>query len=221
MVLLPNAFNYPIRVAERIGALDIMSRGRVEFGTGRSTWYEQAGLGLDPAQTHSMWEEALSIIPKMWATDTFSHEGEHFSIPQRNVLPMPIQKPHPPLWVAGTQPESFEIAGHHGIGILGLTIMVPVEETARRIALYKQAVANANPIGKFVNDRATAASHSSTAQRRRGRRSTMARHRRSPGTGAPSACSSRRPRKARSRHSSRASTSPGGRQRTDRGRAGG
>ncbi len=154
VVLLPNPFNYPVRVAERIAALDIMSRGRVEFGTGRSTWYEQAGFGVDPEQTRSMWEEALSIIPQMWATETFSHEGEHFSIPQRNVLPKPIQKPHPPIWVAGTQPESFEIAGRHGIGMLALTIMVPIEETARRIALYKAAVANADPIGAFVNDRA-------------------------------------------------------------------
>lgn len=154
VVLLPNPFNYPIRVAERIAALDIVSHGRVEFGTGRSTWYEQAGFGVNPEETRAMWEEALSIIPKMWASETFSHQGEHFTIPQRNVLPKPIQKPHPAIWVAGTQPESFEIAGNHGIGMLALTIMVPVEETARRIELYKKAAANANPIGEFVNDRA-------------------------------------------------------------------
>ena len=154
VVLLPNPFNYPVRVAERIGALDIMSRGRVEFGTGRSTWYEQAGFGIDPADTREMWEEALRIIPQMWQTDVFKHEGKYFSIPQRNVVPKPLQKPHPPLWVAGTQPESFEIAGGHGIGMLALTIMVPLEETARRIEIYKKAVANANPIGLEVNDRA-------------------------------------------------------------------
>src|SRR5262249_50432837 len=54
VVLLPNPFNYPIRVAERVAALDIFSRGRVEFGTGRSTWYEQQGFGIDGAQTRAM-----------------------------------------------------------------------------------------------------------------------------------------------------------------------
>jgi alkanesulfonate monooxygenase SsuD/methylene tetrahydromethanopterin reductase-like flavin-dependent oxidoreductase (luciferase family) len=101
-----------------------------------------------------MWEEALSIIPKMWATQTFQHEGKYFNIPQRNVIPKPVQKPHPAIWMAGTQPESFEIAGSRGIGILALTIMVPVEELERRLALYRAAVANARPFGAFVNDRA-------------------------------------------------------------------
>ena len=154
VVLLPNPFNYPIRVAERIGALDIVSNGRVEFGTGRSTWYEQGGFGINPELTREMWEEALSIIPKMWMTQTFQHEGKYFTIPQRNVIPKPVQKPHPAIWMAGTQPESFEIAGSRGIGILALTIMVPVEELERRLALYRAAVANARPFGAFVNDRA-------------------------------------------------------------------
>ena len=153
VVLLPNPFNYPIRVAERIAALDIMSRGRVEFGTGRSTWYEQAGFNVRPDETRAMWQEALSIIPKMWASEQFSHKGEHFEIPERNVLPKPIQRPHPPVWVAGTQDESFEIAGRLGIGMLALTIMVPVEELERRIAMYRKASENVEPITDVVNDR--------------------------------------------------------------------
>ena len=153
VVLLPNPFNYPIRVAERIAALDIMSRGRVEFGTGRSTWYEQAGFNVRPDETRAMWQEALSIIPKMWSSEQFSHKGEHFEIPERNVLPKPIQRPHPPVWVAGTQDESFEIAGRLGIGMLALTIMVPVEELERRIAMYRKASENVEPITDVVNDR--------------------------------------------------------------------
>ena len=153
VVLLPNPFNYPIRVAERVAALDIMSRGRVEFGTGRSTWYEQAGFNVRPDETRAMWPEALSIIPKMWSSEQFSHKGEHFEIPERNVLPKPIQRPHPPVWVAGTQDESFEIAGRLGIGMLALTIMVPVEELERRIAMYRKASENVEPITDVVNDR--------------------------------------------------------------------
>ena len=153
VVLLPNPFNYPIRVAERIAALDIMSNGRVEFGTGRSTWYEQAGFGVMPEQTREMWQEALTIIPQMWASEEFSHKGQFFEIPKRNVVPKPVQKPHPPVWVAGTQPESFEIAGHLGIGMLALSIMVPLQEVERRVKLYQDAVQRAEPITSFVNDR--------------------------------------------------------------------
>ena len=153
VVLLPNPFNYPIRVAERIATLDIMSRGRVKFGTGRSTWYEQAGFNVRPGETREMWQEALSIIPRMWAGEEFSHSGRFFEIPARNVLPKPIQRPHPPVWVAGTQDESFAIAGRLGIGMLALTIMVPVEELERRIAMYRKAIANPEPIAGSVNDR--------------------------------------------------------------------
>ncbi|MCH8192223.1 MAG: LLM class flavin-dependent oxidoreductase, partial [Chloroflexi bacterium] len=69
VVLLPYPFNHPIRVAERIATLDIVSRGRVEFGTGRSGLHEQGGFEIPSDESRAMWQEALSIIPKMWATD--------------------------------------------------------------------------------------------------------------------------------------------------------
>ncbi|HBZ71841.1 MAG TPA: LLM class flavin-dependent oxidoreductase, partial [Deltaproteobacteria bacterium] len=100
VTLLPYPFNHPIRVAERIGALDIVSNGRVEFGTGRSSAYEQEGFEVAPDETREMWQEALEMIPRMWSTEEFSHDGKYFRIPRRNVVPKPIQKPHPPIWVA-------------------------------------------------------------------------------------------------------------------------
>src|SRR6266404_2590176 len=66
VVLLPNRFNHPIRVAERVAMLDLVSGGRVEFGTGRSSQFEQAGFEVDVAQSREMWQEALEIIPRMW-----------------------------------------------------------------------------------------------------------------------------------------------------------
>ena len=57
-----------------------------------------------------MWEEAVEMIPRMWESDRFSHEGQYFSVPERNVIPKPVQKPHPPIWMACSQAESFEIA---------------------------------------------------------------------------------------------------------------
>ena len=112
VALLPSPFNHPIRVAERAAALDIISNGRLELGTGRSiTEQELGGFGIDPADSRPMWEEAVQMIPKMWTQETFSWEGDHFVVPPRNVIPKPIQKPHPPMWMACTQPDSFRIAG--------------------------------------------------------------------------------------------------------------
>ncbi len=156
VVLLPYPFNHPIRVAERIGALDILSNGRVEFGTGRSSSYEQKGFRVPIEETREMWQEALEIIPRMWATDRFSYKGRYFDIPERNVIPKPIQKPHPPIWVAATSPESWEIAGRNGIGVLGLTLFVPVPQLARQVEAYQRAVENANPVGAVVNRQTSA-----------------------------------------------------------------
>lgn len=152
VVLLPAPFNHPIRVAERIGALDILSKGRVEFGTGRSSAYEQEGFQVPTAESRDMWQEALEIIPRMWATDKFSHEGRYWQIPERNVVPKPIQRPHPPIWVAATSPQSWEIAGKNGIGCLGLTIFVSVDQIAERIRAYREAIRSCTPIAAAVND---------------------------------------------------------------------
>ncbi len=126
VALLPGPFNHPIRVAERTAALDIVSKGRVELGTGRSiTEQELGGFSIDPADSRPMWEEAIQMIPKMWTQDTFSWEGDYFSVPPRNVIPRPVQKPHPPMWMACTQPESFRLAGSKGLGALSFGFIAP------------------------------------------------------------------------------------------------
>lgn len=154
VVLLPYPFNHPVRVAERIAVLDIMSNGRVNFGTGRSiTHQELGGFGVDPALSRPMWEEALSIIPRMWQTDSFSHEGRFFNIPPRNVIPKPIQKPHPPIFMATTQPDSFQLAGEKGVGCLGFLMAAELPSIKRRIDAYRAALAACEkPVGAFKND---------------------------------------------------------------------
>ncbi len=153
--LLPFPYNHPVRAAEMAATLDILSNGRLEFGTGRSgTAIELDGFGIDPAHTRGMWEESLSMIPRMWKEDIFSHEGRFFRIPPRHVIPKPVQKPHPPLWMACTSPDSHETAGKKGLGLLSFTIAVDLPELARRIQLYKSAIRQAEPIGDFVNDQA-------------------------------------------------------------------
>jgi alkanesulfonate monooxygenase SsuD/methylene tetrahydromethanopterin reductase-like flavin-dependent oxidoreductase (luciferase family) len=153
VVLLPHRFNHPIRVAERVAALDLLSNGRVEFGTGRSSQYEQAGFEVETELSREMWQESLEIIPRMWTEDPFEHDGRFVKIPSRSIHPKPLQKPHPPIWMAATSPQSWEIAGRNGIGILGLTIFVSVPQLADRVRAYRAALAQAKPVGRFVNDR--------------------------------------------------------------------
>jgi len=163
VALLPNPFNHPIRVAERAAALDIVSNGRFDLGTGRSiTEQELGGFGIDPADSRPMWEEAIQMIPKMWTSETFSWQGEYFNVPPRQVLPKPIQKPHPPLWMACTQPESFRIAGARGLGALSFGFIAPGMLEAS-ISLYRDAITGADPVGDFVNNQFAATSFASVA----------------------------------------------------------
>ena len=114
-------FNHPIRIAERAAVLDILSGGRLEFGTGRSaTWTELGGFRADPDVTKKTWDEFVHAIPQMWMKERFGYEGEFFSMPTRAVLPKPYQKPHPPMWVAVSSPGTEFDAADRGMGALGV-----------------------------------------------------------------------------------------------------
>ena len=153
--LLPFPYNHPIRAAEAAAVIDVISDGRLEFGTGRSsTRTELEAFGIDPEQTRALWDEALAMIVGAWTQDVFEWHGPRFEFPPRRVIPKPIQQPHPPLWVASTSPESHEIAGQRGLGLLSFTLGVPPEDLAGRLQLYRKGLAVAKPAGKFVNQRA-------------------------------------------------------------------
>ena len=159
VVLLPFPYNHPIRIAERVATLDILSNGRAEVGTGRSiTQVELGGFGIPYKETRARWEEALDIITTIWKSKdgTFSYKGKYFDIPQRTVVPMPIQKPHPPLWVACTSEDTHELAGKLGLGLLSFTLLVSPERLGARVRAYRNAIKTAKPHGAFANNRAGA-----------------------------------------------------------------
>ena len=149
VVILP--YHHPVRVAERVAMVDQLSHGRVEFGTGRSAPYEQLGMGIDPRNTREMWDEALSMIPKIWESDYFEFEGKFWNVPARQVLPKPYQKPHPPIWVAALQPATYELAAQKGIGVMALGINAP-SVLEPEIKKYKTLIKEADPVGAFVNN---------------------------------------------------------------------
>jgi alkanesulfonate monooxygenase SsuD/methylene tetrahydromethanopterin reductase-like flavin-dependent oxidoreductase (luciferase family) len=152
VVVLP--IQHPVRVAEGIATLDILSDGRVEFGTGRGlSPLEMRSFGVDPANTREMWEESIGMMAKIWKSELFEHNGKYWQVPPRTVIPKPVQNPHPPMWMAGTQPDSFRIAGEKGLGIIALNAGPP-ERLGRAFQVYRDAIKRAEPVGDFVNEKA-------------------------------------------------------------------
>jgi alkanesulfonate monooxygenase SsuD/methylene tetrahydromethanopterin reductase-like flavin-dependent oxidoreductase (luciferase family) len=152
IVLLPFRINHPLRVAERVATLDLLSNGRVEFGGGRAICEsELSAFGVDPDLTRPQWEEALRILPKAWTQPKFKWETESLQIPERGVIPKPMQKPHPPMWVACTQPATIEFAADNGIGVLGFGI--GQGQSNDFVQLYRERIKNCKPIGNFVNNK--------------------------------------------------------------------
>ncbi len=151
--LTPPKYNHPVRVAEKAGTLDIISEGRLDLGTGSSTTpIEMGGFGVDPDRKGDMWEEATEQIADMMAMEPYpGHDGEFVSMPARNVVPKPRQRPHPPMWMACATPATMEIAARNGIGALLFSFKTP-DEASEWVDLYYETFKDeCVPIGHAVN----------------------------------------------------------------------
>lgn len=152
VTLLPHRYNHPLRVAERVATLDILSGGRVNWGSGKSSSkVEQLAFENDVETLHEQWLEAIGIIPRMWTEDVFQHEGRFFRIPPTQVVPKPVQSPHPPMFAACSRPDSAVAVGRLGIGALNFAIGSD-DYLAQKVAAYREAVAAAQPVGLAKND---------------------------------------------------------------------
>lgn len=154
--LMPKPYNHPIRTAESVAVLDLISNGRVDFGTGRSaTRIELEGFGVDPKDTREMWQEAITHVHGAWTNDEYEFEGKHWSMPRRRVQPKPRQDPHPPVYGATTSDEGHEQMGRLGLGLCSFAVGLPPEEVKRKIDIYRAAIAQCDaPLTSFVNERA-------------------------------------------------------------------
>jgi alkanesulfonate monooxygenase SsuD/methylene tetrahydromethanopterin reductase-like flavin-dependent oxidoreductase (luciferase family) len=152
--------NKPARVAETVALLDHLMDGRFEFGTGRgSSTTEVFGFDIDDlALTKEMWRETIREIPKMWKPGPYSYEGKFFRMPEREVFPKPYGPTHPAMWVAGGSPPTFKEAGDLGLGVFCFSEGTPAE-IEPLIRSYKDAVANATPVGDYVNNNLMAVSN--------------------------------------------------------------
>jgi alkanesulfonate monooxygenase SsuD/methylene tetrahydromethanopterin reductase-like flavin-dependent oxidoreductase (luciferase family) len=156
VTLTPFGFTHPARIAEKVATVDVLSGGRVEWGTGRSTPMEQTAFGVDRERSREHWREAIEIVCGMWREERFSWDSPSFHFPERVVTPKPFQDPHPPCWMAATSDGSAEIAGANGLGLLSFSIMQPLERMAQQVAAYRAASETARPLTDVTTNRVAA-----------------------------------------------------------------
>jgi alkanesulfonate monooxygenase SsuD/methylene tetrahydromethanopterin reductase-like flavin-dependent oxidoreductase (luciferase family) len=154
VALMPGHVNHPIRVAERTATADVLSDGRVEVGTGRSSSpFQVQPFGTSMATTREEWDEAVRLLPRLWTEEDLSYRGRFWQWDEKiTVVPRPIQEPHPPLWVAATQPATCALAGEKGLGLLLPAITDP-DNLRLQIAAYREAAAAPiDPVAMFDNE---------------------------------------------------------------------
>jgi alkanesulfonate monooxygenase SsuD/methylene tetrahydromethanopterin reductase-like flavin-dependent oxidoreductase (luciferase family) len=154
IVQIPPGFNHPARVAERVATLDLVSGGRVEFGTGESSSQaELGGFGVDRESKRAQWEESIDVITRMFVEEPFAgYDGRWTSMPPRGIVPKPKQKPHPPLWVACSRRETILLAARRGIGALTFAFIEP-EQARDWVDEYEAIIQSEDcvPAGFAVN----------------------------------------------------------------------
>jgi alkanesulfonate monooxygenase SsuD/methylene tetrahydromethanopterin reductase-like flavin-dependent oxidoreductase (luciferase family) len=153
IVHMPPGHNHPARTAERLATLDLVSGGRVEFGTGEgASDMELGGFNTDRSLKKQMWEESTRECLRMMTAEPYAgHAGQFLQMPERNVIPKSLQKPHPPVWVAASRRETVLLAARLGIGSLGFGFETP-DEAAERIERYYELIREeCRPIGAAIN----------------------------------------------------------------------
>jgi alkanesulfonate monooxygenase SsuD/methylene tetrahydromethanopterin reductase-like flavin-dependent oxidoreductase (luciferase family) len=153
IVQLPPLINHPARVAERIATLDLVSDGRCDFGTGEgATECELGGFNIAQEEKRAMWLEGLEVVTRMLVEEPFAgHEGRYLKAVPRNVVPKPLQRPHPPLWLACSRRETILLAARLGLGALSFSFVSP-EESRQWVRDYYRTFENeCEPAGYEVN----------------------------------------------------------------------
>jgi alkanesulfonate monooxygenase SsuD/methylene tetrahydromethanopterin reductase-like flavin-dependent oxidoreductase (luciferase family) len=142
--------NDPCRVVERVSTLDLLSNGRVEFGMGESASVtELEPFGIDFDDKREIWEEAVKCVIPMFGTEPVSFKGKYFNFPERLVVPKPMQRPHPPLWVACSQLPTIQMAGERGLGALGFQFVSADAANAWVHAYYNSITKRLNKLADY------------------------------------------------------------------------
>ncbi|MEO8557788.1 MAG: LLM class flavin-dependent oxidoreductase [Rhodospirillales bacterium] len=147
-------YNHPARTAEVVASLDLVSNGRVDFGIGEgATRLELGGFNIPAREKRAMSLEAAEQIANMMVMEPYpGYQGKSFSMPARNVLPKPLQKPHPPMWMACTNRDTIKIAASLGLGALAFSFL-DQEEAKKWAEIYYGIIKSEEcvPLGHRVN----------------------------------------------------------------------
>ena len=123
-ILVP-PLHHPIKLAEDAATLDVVSGGRLDAGFGRgSAEYEYAGYGIDQAESQGRFQETINLLKGLWTTPRFSYKGDYFNLNEVNLVPPPVQKPHPPIYIAATRTQAtldFAVTTGHPL-IIGVVL---------------------------------------------------------------------------------------------------
>ncbi len=151
-VLAPFRINGPLRAAERGATLDVLSGGRFELGLAKSGGKEWETFGVDPDTARDELREAIQMIPRIWSEKCFSWNTKLYQMPEREIVPRPLQQPHPRIWQTASSPDSFRMAGELGVGCLGTTLLSPVGLMKSLLDEYDGGIAACSkPAGKTIN----------------------------------------------------------------------
>jgi alkanesulfonate monooxygenase SsuD/methylene tetrahydromethanopterin reductase-like flavin-dependent oxidoreductase (luciferase family) len=137
---------HPIRLAEEVGLVDLYSRGRVEFGIGSGAFqreFDRMAPGLKQTDGHLYMAEMIPVLKALWQGDT-AHEGKYWRFPTSTAVPKPVQKPHPPLWIAARSPGTYDIAVKNGCNVLSWALSRPFSEVESYKGRLETALAD-NP----------------------------------------------------------------------------
>src|SRR5689334_2912081 len=135
VVVVP--LHHPLVVAEEIATVDLLSGGRLDVGLGRGYQnYEFERLGVNLKESRQRWEEEVDIILLALAGKPFSYDGTYYQIPETSIFPLPIQQPHPPIWVTAQSLESVEATVRRGFNIITGGSGVPIE----RLREFRQSL---------------------------------------------------------------------------------
>jgi len=147
-------YNHPARTAEGLATLDLISNGRVDFGIGEgATRMELHGFDIPAKQKRAMALEAAEQIANMMVLDPYpGYSSDTFTMPCRNVLPKPRQKPHPPMWMACTNRDTIKVAARNGLGALAFSFVDP-DEAKAWVDIYHGIIRSEEcvPLGHTVN----------------------------------------------------------------------
>jgi alkanesulfonate monooxygenase SsuD/methylene tetrahydromethanopterin reductase-like flavin-dependent oxidoreductase (luciferase family) len=142
IAILP--LHHPLTVAEDYAMADVASGGRLEFGVGRgNTLGDYQLFGVPTEESRPRFEEALDLITRAWASERTTHQGRYWQFDDLALLPRPVQQPHPPIWVAGTSPDTLRWAGRRGYNVMTVAHPFPPERVLPTVDAWRAGLAEA------------------------------------------------------------------------------